>query len=110
MKLQSFVSLRFSLVASDDKIVDDYLRLYNNTFNCTYNEIVRRNDNLSTVNANVFQKTMNSVLEESVIRQAAYLDAQEVFKKSERKPNVVFDGKRFFGQRQKRLIKHDEFI
>ncbi|MDR2447581.1 MAG: hypothetical protein LBD58_09915 [Treponema sp.] len=85
----------------------DYFRLYENCFNCTFNEITRKGG-LSTAESTVFQQTLNNVPQESILRQAAYLDAKALFSLTEGK-KVIFGGRKLFYQRQSGNISHDDY-
>jgi IS605 OrfB family transposase len=90
-------------------ILNEYFKLYNNCFNCTFNEIIRQNGKLSTANSTIFQKTLNNIPKEAILRQAAFLDAKALFARTGN-TKVIFGGKKLFEQRRKNLISHDDFV
>ena len=106
-----FVSLRFaySFDPAYSETLDDYFRTYRNCFDCTFNAI-RRGDVKTTAQSTVFQKTLNAVPKESVLRQAAYLDAEALHERTGDAPKVVFGGRKLFAQRARGLLTHDEFV
>ena len=106
-----FVSLKFNYSFDPiySKTLDDYFRTYRNCFDCTFNAI-KRGDVKSTAQSTVFQRTLNNVPKESVLRQAAYLDAEALHERTEDAPKVVFGGRKLFAQRAKGLLTHDEFV
>jgi IS605 OrfB family transposase len=108
---EHFITLKFNYtVSKDDRLIlNEYFRLYNNCFNCTFNEIVRQNGKLSTANSTVFQKTLNNIPKESILRQAAFLDAKALFARTGN-IKVTFGGKKLFEQRRKNLISHEDFV
>jgi IS605 OrfB family transposase len=111
MSDEHFITLKFNYTVSKDDhlILKEYLQLYNNCFNCTFNEIVRKDGKLSTANSTIFQKTLNNIPKEAILRQAAFLDAKMLFARTGN-TKVIFGGRKLFEQRRKNLISHEDFV
>jgi IS605 OrfB family transposase len=108
---EHFITLKFNYsVSKDDRLIlNEYFKLYNNCFNCTFNEIIRQNGKLSTANSTIFQKTLNNIPKEAILRQAAFLDAKSLFARIGN-TKVIFGGRKLFEQRRKNLISHEDFV